>query len=155
MAVVLSDLLEEGRVTLELHAQTRDEALREIVATMCKTVEVCEEEKFLAEVIARENVHTTFMGHGIAFPHARTEWVEQIVLGLGRSRAGIAFGAEGELAHLIFVIGVPKRMVTDYLVCVGALARMTKEEATRTALLEASSAADLLQILREGSLRLE
>ncbi len=155
MAVVLSDLLDENSVTLELRASDRDEALREIVATMCGPVDACEEEKFLGEVIARENVHTTFMGHGIAFPHARTEWVEKIVLGIGRSRAGIVFGAEGELAHLVFVIGVPKRMVTDYLVCVGALARITKAEATRTALMEAGTAADLLQILREGSLRLE
>ena len=155
MAVVLADLLEEKHITLELQARTRAEALREIVATMTVGGALRDPEKFLAEVTAREKVHTTFMGNGVAFPHARTELAEEIVLGFGRSRAGVAFGENGELAHLIFVIGVPKRLVTDYLVCVGALARLTKEEKTRAALMEAASAAEMVEILRAGSLLLE
>ena len=35
MATVLSDVLTEDHVTLALRARTRDEALREIIATMC------------------------------------------------------------------------------------------------------------------------
>ena len=155
MAVVLADLLEEKHITLELLARTRAEALREIVATMTVGGALRELEKFLAEVTAREEVHTTFMDDGVAFPHARTELAEEIVLGIGRSRAGVAFGENGELAHLIFVIGVPKRMVIDYLVCVGALARLTKDEKTRAALREAASAAEMVEILRAGSLLLE
>ncbi len=155
MAVVLADLLEEKHLTLELQARTRAEALREIVASMTPGGALREPEKFLAEVMAREETHTTFMGHGLAFPHARTELAEEIVLGLGRSAAGVPFGENGELAHLIFVIGVPQRMVSDYLVCVGALARLTKDEPMRRALLEADSAGEMVELLRAGSLRLE
>ncbi len=154
MAVVLADLLEEKHVTLELAARTRAEALREIVTTMTGSGTLREMEKFLAEVIAREEVHTTYMGNGVAFPHSRTELAEEIVLGIGRSSTGIPFGENGELAHLIFVIGVPKRMVTDYLVCVGALARLTKNEKSRPALMAAQTAADLIELLRAGSLEL-
>ena len=155
MAVVLADLLEEKHVTLIMHARTRAEALREIIGTMTTGDALREAEKFLAEVLAREEVHTTFMANGVAFPHARTELVEEIVLGIGRSPKGVAFGEKGERAHLIFVIGVPQRMVTDYLVCVGALARLTKDEKSRSALMAAESAADLIEILRAGSLLLE
>ena len=88
------------------------------------------------------------MGNGVAFPHARTDLVKDIVLGIGRSPDGVVFGENGELAHLIFVIGVPQRMVTDYLVCVGALARLTKDAATRTALMDAATARELVEILR-------
>jgi mannitol/fructose-specific phosphotransferase system IIA component (Ntr-type) len=154
MAVVLSDLLNERHVTLALRAQTRDEALREIVATMSGDGQVRAPQKFLAEVVAREAVHTTFMGNGVAFPHARTDLVEEIVLGIGKSSAGVPFGENGARAQLIFVVGVPTRMVTDYLVCVGALARLTKDAKTRTALTEAATAADLVEILRAGSLEL-
>ncbi|MEP6822879.1 MAG: PTS sugar transporter subunit IIA [Chthoniobacterales bacterium] len=154
MAVVLADLLEEKHVTLELAARTRAEALREIVATMTGSGTLREMEKFLAEVVAREEVHTTYMGNGVAFPHSRTELADEIVLGIGRSAAGIPFGENGELAHLICVIGVPKRMVTDYLVCVGALARLTKDEKSRQALMAAESSADLIEFLRAGSLEL-
>ncbi len=151
MAVVLADLLAAKHVTLDLAAVSRDEALRAIVATM----EVAEPEKFLGEVFAREEVHTTLMGNGIAFPHARTDLVTEIVLGIGRSAGGVPFGPEGELAHLIFVIGVPKKRVNDYLVCVGALARLTKAETTRDELMQSRSAEEFVEILRAGSLLLE
>ncbi len=111
-------------------------------------------EKLIADVLAREAEHSTFMGHGVAFPHARTDCVEEIVLGIGRSAEGVAFGENGEPAQLIFVIGVPTRMVTDYQVCVGALARLTKSEETRRALMAAESVAELIEILRSGSLLL-
>lgn len=155
MAVVLADLLEEKHVTLIMQARTRAEALREIIGTMTAGDVLREAEKFFAEVLAREEVHSTFMGNGVAFPHARTELVEEIVLGIGRSQKGVAFGENGERAHLIFVIGVPQRMVTDYLVCVGALARLTKGAEERATLMKAASAAEFLEILRAGSLLLE
>ncbi|MEP6809947.1 MAG: PTS sugar transporter subunit IIA [Chthoniobacterales bacterium] len=151
---MLADLLHEENIALELAAATRAEALREIVSRMTAGGALRDAGKFLAEVLAREEVHTTFMGNGVAFPHARTDLTEEIVLGIGRSRAGIPFGENGELAHLIFVIGVPKRMVTDYLVCVGALARLTKDEKSRSALLSVGSAGELVEILRAGSLLL-
>jgi len=151
MAVALAALLKPERVTLELPADSRAEALRAIVATMA----LAEPEKFLAEVLAREEVHTTLMERGVAFPHARTDLVPEITLGIGRSVAGVPFGESGERAHLIFVIGAPKRMVNKYLGCVGALARLTKAEATQAALMEAESAAEFVEILRAGSLLLE
>jgi mannitol/fructose-specific phosphotransferase system IIA component (Ntr-type) len=95
------------------------------------------------------------MGNGIAFPHARTDLVERIVLGIGRSRAGVPFGEDGEPARLIFLIGVPQRMAADYLVCVGAFARLTSDGKMRDALLNAETPAEFIKLLREGSLVLE
>jgi len=151
MAVVLADLLDAKHVTLELAVGSRDEALRAIVSRM----DIAERERFLGEVVAREEVHTTLMGKGVAFPHARTDLVSEIVLGIGRSAAGVPFGPGGELAHLVFVIGVPKKRVNDYLVCVGALARLTKAEATRDELMQSQSAEEFVEILRAGSLLLQ
>ena len=155
MAVVLADLLHEQSVTLELAAQTCDDALREIIGTMDCEGRVGEPEKLFGEVLARERVHSTFMGRGVAFPHARTNLVNQICLGIGRSRAGIPFGAQGELAHLIFLIAVPQRMVTDYLTCVGTLARLSSDGKTRATLDEARTPAEFVEVLRAGSLTLE
>jgi fructose PTS system EIIBC or EIIC component len=155
MAVVLADVLDERAVTLELKAQARDDALREIIATMQCDGRVDDPERLFREVIAREAVHSTFTGRGVAFPHARTNLVNQICLGIGRSRDGVPFGRNGELAHLIFVIAVPQRLVTDYLTCVGALARLSSDEKTRAALEDAKTPAEFVEMLRAGSLLLE
>ena len=136
---------------LDLTAASKEEALRTIVARM----QIAEAEKFLAEIMAREDVQTTLVGKGVAFPHARTDLVRNMVLGIGRSADGVPFGKDGEAAQLIFVIGVPKKMVNSYLVCVGALARLTKNEETRAELMNATSPAEFVEILRAGSLLLE
>ena len=151
MAVVLADLLDAGRVVLDLTAGSKEEALRTIVARM----QIAEAEKFLAEIMAREEVQTTLVGKGVAFPHARTDLVRNMVLGIGRSADGVPFGKDGEAAQLIFVIGVPKKMVNSYLVCVGALARLTKNEETRAELMNATSSAEFVETLRAGSMLLE
>ena len=155
MAVVLADVLDERAVTLELQARTCEEALREIIATMRCDGKVGEPEKLFDEVLARERVHSTFMGRGVAFPHARTDLVNEICLGIGRSRDGVPFGAKGEPAHLIFVIAVPRRMITDYLTCVGTLARLSSDEKIRAAVDEAHTPNELVELLRRGSLLLE
>jgi mannitol/fructose-specific phosphotransferase system IIA component (Ntr-type) len=46
-------------------------------------------------------------------------------------------------------------MVTDYLVCVGALARITKDAANREALMSMETPAEFVDLLREKSLLLE
>jgi mannitol/fructose-specific phosphotransferase system IIA component (Ntr-type) len=73
------------------------------------------------------------------------------VLGIGRSKAGINFAGRADLVHLIFLIGVPQQMVNDYLICVGALARLLKNEERREALLTASTSAEFFERLRSES----
>jgi mannitol/fructose-specific phosphotransferase system IIA component (Ntr-type) len=85
--------------------------------------------------------------NGVAFPHARTDLVDEIVVGIGRSRAGIPVGTNQQRARLIFVIGVPERLVNDYLICVGALVRLVKDDAIRTALLESETPRQFLDAL--------
>ena len=138
-------------MTLDFRAETRNEALREIVATM----KLAEEEKFLVEILAREEAHSTHMGNGVAFPHARTDLVQQIVLGSGRSQAGLIFGPAGERAHLLFVIAVPRRMVNDYLVFVGGLARVVNDAKTRDALMNSQDRAEFIELIWAAAVLVE
>jgi mannitol/fructose-specific phosphotransferase system IIA component (Ntr-type) len=103
--------------------------------------------KNLSERCSRaEQANPSAVEHGVAFPHARTDFVDRIVLGIGRSRAGVLFG-KGQRARLIFVIGVPQRLINDYLICVGTLARLVKDDVTRTTLLHAKTPRQLLDAL--------
>jgi mannitol/fructose-specific phosphotransferase system IIA component (Ntr-type) len=69
------------------------------------------------------------------------------VIGVGRSRAGISFAENQQRAHLIFVIGVPERLLSDYLVCVGTLARLVKDKTIRSRLLSAKTPHEFIEAL--------
>jgi mannitol/fructose-specific phosphotransferase system IIA component (Ntr-type) len=147
MAIALSDLLKAENIDLDLKAATQAEALREMTGLLAANHEISESENFLTEVTARERTSSTLTEGSVAFPHARTELVNHIVLGIGRSEAGIPWNKSGDLAHLIFLIGVPQKMLTDYLVVIGAIARATKDDPLRTLLLHAESAAEFIETM--------
>ena len=151
MAISLADLLEEKNVTLQLRSRKAANALREIIGLLEKTGSVLQPAEFLAQVLAREKVNTTLIENGVAFPHARTALVDQIALAVGRSRAGIPWNDKGERARLIFVVAVPQRLVNDYLVLVGTLARITQNEQQREALLAAATPAEFIETLRSAA----
>jgi len=150
MAVALSELLDEKQVALQLRARKPASALREIVQLLSANGKIDNPKKFLEQVLAREMKNPSTVEHGVVFPHARTDLVNQIVIGIGRSRAGIPF-ADGRRAQLIFVIAVPQQLVNDYVICVGALARIVADEVTRTALLQAETPRQFIDALK-GSL---
>ena len=147
MAIALSELLDEKQVILRLHSRKLPNALREIIQVLAQNGKIDDGETFLEDVLAREQAHPSAVENGVAFPHARTDLVDEIVIGIGRSRAGIPIGADQRRARLIFVIGVPDRLLNDYLICVGMLVRLVKHDAIRSRLLQAETPHEFIDAL--------
>jgi mannitol/fructose-specific phosphotransferase system IIA component (Ntr-type) len=147
MSIALAELVDPKQIALNLRATTQTGAMREIVDLLVAADTIGNQEKFLSEMRARETINSTYAADGVAFPHARTKLVDQIVLGIGRSEAGIPWTGKGEVAHLIFLIAVPERLISDYLVVVGAVARATKDRPLRTLLIHAESVDEFIATL--------
>ncbi len=151
MAITLTDLLDEKEVILRLRSRKMPNALREMILLLAQNGKVANPEAFFEKVLAREQAHPSIVENGVAFPHARTDLVNEIVVGIGRSHAGIPFGHNEGRAQLIFVIGVPERLVNDYLICVGTLVRLVRDDATRSALLNAQTTGEFIEMLTATS----
>jgi len=155
MPIVLADLLTEQQVILRLRSRKPLNAIREIVNVLASDIrgrKIGNPEAFFEQVLAREQTHPSIVENGLAFPHVRTDLVDEIVIGIGRSRAGIPFGENQQRAHLIFMIGVPERLLSDYLVCVGTLARLVKDQMIRSILLNADTPHEFIQALTADTL---
>jgi mannitol/fructose-specific phosphotransferase system IIA component (Ntr-type) len=150
MPIALADLLDEKQVILRLRSRKPTNAIREIVAILGSGTaqrKIANPQAFLRQLLAREKMHPSVVENAVAFPHVRTELVDEIVIGVGRSRAGISFGENQQRAHLIFVIGVPERLLSDYLVTVGSLARLVNDQTIRSTLLNAVTPRELIDAL--------
>jgi mannitol/fructose-specific phosphotransferase system IIA component (Ntr-type) len=147
MAISLTDLLDERQVILRLRSRKVPNALREIIGLLTQNGKIENPEAFFEKVLARERTHPSVVENVAAFPHARTDLVDEIVIGVGRSHAGIQFGTNGKRARLIFVIGVPERLVTDYLISVGTLVRLVRDDSIRSALLHAQTQLEFITAL--------
>ena len=151
MAIALTDLLDTRHVKLGLRSRTAEAAIRELVAALAASEHLVEPDKFADQVIAREKSNPSMVESGVVFPHARTDLVGKIQLAIGRKAGGVPFGADGTRANFIFLVAVPQRLVSDYLVAVGALARIARNDAVRDQLLDAPTPEAFLDILRAAS----
>lgn len=147
MAIALADLVHPSQIVLKLQASTQADAMVELAGVLEANRRITNVNQFLKELRSREAINSTYAADGVAFPHARTKLVDEIVLAVGRSETGIAWSGKGEIAHLIFLIAVPERLISDYLVVVGAIARITKDRPLRTLLLHAESTKDFVATL--------
>lgn len=155
MPIAVADLLNEAQVVLKLRSRKPANAIREIIDLLGSDNDqrkIANPQAFLEQVLAREQTHPSVVENGVAFPHARTDLIDEIVIGVGRSRAGIPFPENQQRAHLIFVIGVPERLVGDYLICVGTLARLVKDEAIRSKLLNVGTPREFVDALTPENL---
>jgi mannitol/fructose-specific phosphotransferase system IIA component (Ntr-type) len=147
MAIALSELLDEKQVILRLRSRKLPNALREIIQVLAQNGRIDDADGFFEQVLAREQAHPSAVEKSVVFPHARTDLVDEIVIGIGRSRAGIPIIADHRRAQLLFVIGVPERLLNDYLICVGTLARLVKNDAIRSRLLQADTPREFIDAL--------
>ena len=86
MPIALADLLMEQQVILRLRSRKPANAIREIVDVLASDIggrKIAKPEAFLKEVLAREQTHPSAVENGVAFPHARTDLVDEIVVGVG------------------------------------------------------------------------
>ncbi|MGA3170305.1 MAG: PTS sugar transporter subunit IIA [Chthoniobacteraceae bacterium] len=144
-AISAAQLLQPSRIALDIAATGKNEAILEVAGAVRQDADVLNFSRFCQELLARDEMKSTAAGYGVAFPHARTDAVKEIVIAAGRSVAGVRFG--DEMVHYIFVIGTPREKVSDYLVAVGTLARLLRAEKTRSALAAAASPAEFIRAL--------
>ena len=144
-------LLRPDAINLNLQAHQKTEALREVATLLQKANCVTNFDAFFAEILERERLSNTALGHDVAIPHARTEQCCEILIAVGRSDTGIEFEAkDGQPVRLIFLIGTPKQMVTEYLRVVGNLARLLRQDQLRQNLLEAPDAASFIKFIEQA-----
>lgn len=145
----LAQLLDPARITLTVRSTRRTAALREVARLLEGHPEVADFSGFYDELLARERLDTTYIGNGVALPHARTDHVKRTVMAVGRSESGVYFETCNQTVRLIFVLGTPRSNPGSYLQLVGTLCRMLKDPATCDALYQAADPAAFAATMRE------
>jgi len=147
----IASLLRCETIKLDLQAKEKVAALREVAELLAQSKCVGNFETFFNEILQRERVSNTALGHDVAIPHARTDQCSDILVAVGRSRDGIDFEAkDGQPVRLVFLIGTPKQMVTDYLRVVGNLARLLRQDDLRQRLLDAPDPTGFIKIIEDA-----
>ena len=147
-------LAQPDALMLDLVANSRESAIVALHAQLAKSPAVKDADQFLHGLLERAMLAPVCIATDVALPHARTNAVERVVIGVARvAPPGVGFDAEHPAVRLIFMVGTPKQQVEEYLLTVAAITRTLKTEGVRAGLLAAKTEAEFTALLARGAKR--
>jgi PTS system nitrogen regulatory IIA component len=145
----LTELFVPETVVTDLPASDRDATLAAIVADLDAKGMLADATTALRDVIAREQVMTTGVGHGVAIPHAYTGGVDRLVAGFYRMRPGVDFAAtDGLEVDLIFIVLGPRERRREHIRILARISRLLGNPDFRDELRRASNTSDVLNVFK-------
>ena len=144
--ITIGDILLSKHILLDLESRTQAKAIAKVAELLESDNRVKDWERLDAGLLPGSACMANGSGSGICIAHLRTDAVSAMIMGVGRSMVGIP-GDDGTRIRLVFVIGVPVALASDYLRIIGALARIFRSEKGETALLKAQTAEEFLETL--------
>ncbi|WP_434663298.1 PTS fructose transporter subunit EIIC [Aeromonas sp. NJAU223] len=145
---MLTTLIDEGLICLDLAATDKQGLFSELAAQLKKAGKISDQENFVRDLWARENLGNTGFEQGVALPHAKSEAVLQPAIVVGISRQGIDFGAEDGLpSRLFFMIASPTGAANHHIEVLAELSTRLLEPGFIPQMQGATSKAEVLALL--------
>jgi mannitol/fructose-specific phosphotransferase system IIA component (Ntr-type) len=126
-----------------LEAASEREAIEKMLSGLSGHPSVIDLDALSKAIFARQQSDPPIFPGGIAFPHARTDSVRSLVLVTATCPHPVHFA--GLPIRVIFLIGVPKIEVADYLEITSLLARHVREGHRLDRLVEAQDLPEFLE----------
>ena len=117
----------EELMIAKLSATTPEEAVAELSKAMSDNKFISNPEALVAAAMDREQILSTAMGEGLAFPHVRGVEGGGLTLALGLSEKGIKWDGDGTLVNVIVFSVIPVAVSAFYLRLVANLCESFKK----------------------------
>lgn len=154
----LGNYFSEEVICLDLKSRQRDDILSELIGLIPQLQDrPVEKEKLLDVLKEREELCSTGVGDGVAFPHARNAMVGLVkdpVIVFGRNVEGVPFGSvDGTPVKIFFLVLAPN--VTMHLRILARLSRLLRDPHLRNNLITAEHSSRVLSLIKVNEVNLE
>lgn len=122
--------------------------IRQLAARVVAQGRATDADALYADAWAREQKDETGLPGGIAIPHAKSAAVTQPTLAFARLTPGVDFGAPDGPADLVFLIAAPDGAAEAHLAVLSKLARSLMQDDFTAGLRAATSADEVVAIVR-------
>ena len=148
----LGDVLKENHVLLDLQATTALAAIDEMIRR-CGTEDVPAAGPVVIDAVStRERSLSTYLGEGLAVPHARLDQIKIPVLYFARSSEGVVFDLKKpeEKAAVLFLLLTPAAIPRLQIRLLARIANLRESVYVWDRLLRATSPVEALEAIRSG-----
>ena len=149
----LAETISPERVLFEIEAESMIEAIRLTLARVPAAELPLTKEVILPAVLERERLASTYLGRGLAMPHARLLGITKPVVVVARSTKGIPVGVGSERAKLLFILLTPAGQPRTHQRLQARIAQlMDSSDYVGERIEGAQTANDLLEAIRTGEM---
>ncbi|MEQ9411540.1 MAG: PTS sugar transporter subunit IIA [Fuerstiella sp.] len=149
----LTDFVVQKAIVPELKASTKEEAIREMVASLknAGSIRAEDEEAVVAAILKREELGSTGIGNGVAVPHTKHPSAEELVATVAVSRTGVDFSSlDGEDVFILFLLVSPPDRPGDHLRGLENISRHLRSPDFCNFLKQSTTANDVWELLSEA-----
>lgn len=147
----LSERLVDNGIVINSDKTSKAAILEEMVDMLVQAFEINHRDEILEAVLSREKQKSTGIGCGLAVPHAKVDYVDRMCMVAATVPAGIDFDTlDQEPVYLLMLIVSPSNTVGPHIKALSSVARIMADAEVRSELIQASSAAEFLNTLREA-----
>ncbi len=136
--IYLTDNLPPEHIRLSLAAETKEQAIAELVDLLADQRAIQDRDKALRAVLEREATRTTGIGNAMAIPHGKTAAAEKLVLALGRADKPIDFQSiDRRDVELIVLVISPFGQTGLHIQALARISRLLNQPKIRSDIAEA------------------
>ena len=140
--MALSELVASEDILLDMQADRKRTALGDVADRLAHKVGTSQG-AVLAALLRRERLGPTFIGDGVAMPHARLEGIAGPAVAVARLRRPIPFGAPDDAAvDLLFAVLWPKAHTKGFVPALARIWRLLRRTELTAGLRRARTAED-------------
>jgi PTS system nitrogen regulatory IIA component len=152
----LANMLKEEFIVDNLTAGTKEEAIDELLDLLRQAKPGISFDRVRAMILEREEIENTSYGRGFAFPHARTDEVDDMVVLLGISKTGLKDKTPDNVPlKVIILLLTPTQISKLYLQTLSAFAAFARIEGNREKITAAENRADIIDIIWQSGVAVE
>lgn len=146
----IADFLDRRDVTVAVPAGSKEDVLAALVDLLVSNHPELDRTQLLRILLKREELRSTGIEQGVAFPHGRVPYLDQLLACFGRCKQGVDFDSfDGQPTHFFFVLLIPEHAQGSHLKALARLNRLFQDKVFRQQLLDARSASDLFGAIME------
>ena len=140
----LDTILSPTRTLCRTAASSKKRALENIAQFICQELPGFDANTLFGNLVARERLGSTGLGHGIAIPHCRLKELDGVIGALVTLAQPIDFEAiDDKPVDILFVLIVPEQATQEHLNTLAALAELFNQSQFCERLRAADSAEQL------------
>ncbi|HDR14459.1 MAG TPA: PTS sugar transporter subunit IIA [Desulfobacteraceae bacterium] len=144
----LSEFFEEKNIVTRLEAGDKTGILEELAAAAAIGDSSIDKDELVNVLVQRERLGTTGIGDGVAIPHGKLSGLSHPIVCFAKSDKNLDFESmDGKPTHLFFLLVAPENSTGVHLQVLARIARILKNSALRSRLMECSSRPELYKAI--------